>query len=72
MAEPANRIEKSVIKLVNNFSDITPQEAGYERDVIKEQSDAMLDLLEHMIEALQIEAEEAEKVFMKGKETADE
>jgi len=72
MAEPANRIEKSVIKLVNNFSDITPQEAGYERDVIKEQSDAMLDLLEHMIEALKIEAEEAEKVFEKGKETADE
>lgn len=72
MAVPADKIEKSVIKLVNNFSNITPEEANHERDVIKKQSDIMLDLLEHMIEALQIEAEEAEKVFKKGKEAADE
>ena len=72
MTVPADRIERSVMKLVNHYQDITPQEADAEVSVIKKQSDIVLDVLEHMIEALQIEAEESEKEIKAGKEVVHE
>ena len=68
MIEPADLIEKSVTKLSNDYFGISPQEADYEVEVIKKQSEVVLDLLDHMVEALKIEAEEAEKEIKKGKE----
>jgi len=68
MTVPADLIERSVMKLCNNYQDITKQEADYETGVIKEQTDIVLDLLDHMVEALEIEAEEAEKGVKAGKE----
>ena len=44
------------------------QEADHEVDVIKQQSDIMIDLLNNIIKALNVEAVEAEKEFKKGKE----
>ena len=72
MTVPADRIERSVMKLVNHYQDITPQEADAEVSVIKKESDIVLDVLEHMIEALQIEAEESEKEIKAGKEVVHE
>ena len=72
MTVPADLIERSVMKLCNNYQDITQQEADYETGVIKEQSDIVLDLLDHMVEALEIEAEEAEKGVKAGKEVGHE
>ena len=75
MTEPSNLIERSVMKLSNNYHEISPQEADYKVGVIKQQSEAILDLLDHMIEALQIEAEEPEKSEMEqnmGKEVSHE
>ena len=66
MTIPADLIERSVTKLSNNYHDIRPQEAEYEVGVINEQSDKVIDLLNNMVEALEIEAEEA------GKEVAHE
>jgi HAMP domain-containing protein len=68
MIEPADLIEKSITKLSNDYFGISPQEADYEVEVIKKQSEVVLDLLDHMVEALKIEAEEAEKEIKKGKE----
>jgi methyl-accepting chemotaxis protein/sigma-B regulation protein RsbU (phosphoserine phosphatase) len=72
MTVPADIIERSVMKLSNNYKDITPEEADYETGVIKKESEKVLDLLDHMIEALQIEAEEAEKEIKAGKEADHE
>jgi hypothetical protein len=72
MTVPADLIERSVMKLCNNYQDITQQEADYETGVIKEQSDIVLDLLDHMVEALEIEAEEAEKGVKAEKEVGHE
>ena len=72
MTVPADLIERSVMKLSNNYDTISPQEAGFEVSVIKEQSERVLDLLDHMVEALQIEAEEAEKTAREGKEVSHE
>lgn len=72
MTVPADLIERSVMKLCNNYQDITQQEADYETGVIKEQSDIVLDLLDHMVEALEIEAEEAGKGVKAGKEGGHE
>lgn len=74
MTEPSDLIERSVMKLCNNYYTLTPQEADYEVEVIKTQSEIILDLLDHMVEALNIEAEEAEKevrVIKEGKEVSD-
>ena len=60
------------MKLANNYDSITPQEASYEVNVIKEQSAKILDLLDHMVEALEIEADEAEKTIKKRREVSDE
>ena len=43
-----------------------------EVSVIKRQSEIVLDLLDHMIEALQIEADESEKKLKAGKEVCHE
>jgi len=59
-------------RLRNNYLTITPQEADYEVSVIKRQSEIVLDLLDHMIEALQIEADESEKKLKAGKEVCHE
>ena len=72
MTVPADLIERSVMKLVNNYDSIRAKEADYEVGVIKKQSGVVLDLLEHMVEALQIEAEESEKEYLKGKEADDD
>lgn len=72
MATPSDLIERSVVKLANNYDSITPQEASYEVNVIKEQSAKILDLLDHMVEALEIEADEAEKTIKKRREVSDE
>lgn len=72
MTVPADLIERSVMKLCNNYDTLSPQEAGFEVSVIKEQSERVLDLLDHMVEALQIEAEEAEKTAREGKEVSHE
>ena len=72
MTIPADLIERSVMKLCNNYQDMTKQEADYETDVIKKQSDIVLDLLDHMVEALATEAEEAEKELKAGKEVSHE
>ena len=72
MTVPADLIERSVMKLSNNYDTISPQEAGFEVSVIKEQSERVLDLLDHMVEALTIEAEEAEKTVREGKEVSHE
>lgn len=72
MTTPADIIERSVVKLSNNYLTITPQEADYEVSVIKRQSEIVLDLLDHMIEALQIEADESEKKLKAGKEVCHE
>lgn len=72
MTEPSSLIERSVIKLSNNYDAISPQEADYEVEVIQQQGKVILDLLDHMIEALKIEAEEAEKEINAGKEVSHE
>ena len=72
MVLPSDLIERSVMKLSNNYNSLTPQEADYELSVIKEQSAKVLDLLDHMVEALEIEAEEAEKSVKERKEAAYE
>ncbi len=72
MTEPSSLIERSVIKLSNNYDAISPQEADYEVEVIQKQGKVILDLLDHMIEALKIEAEEAEKEINAGKEVSHE
>ena len=72
MTVPSDLIERSVMKLTNNYETLSTQEAGYEVEVIKEQSEIVLDLLNHMVEALQIEAEEAEKEVKEGKEASHE
>lgn len=61
MTVPSDLIERSVTKLSNNYATITPAEAEYEVDVIKKQSEIILDLLDHMVEALEIEKEEERK-----------
>ena len=68
MTNPADQIERSVMKLVNNYETMKEQEADHEVDVIKQQSDIMIDLLNNIIKALNVEAAEAEKEFKKGKE----
>ena len=72
MTVPADLIERSVMKLSNNYQNITPEEAEAEVSVIKKQSETVLNVLEHMIEALQIEAEESEKELKAGKEADHE
>ncbi len=72
MTVPSDLIERSVVKLCNNYDTISPQEADFEVTVIKEQSEKILDLLDHMVEALKIEAEEAEKAVKEGKEASHE
>ena len=72
MVVPSDLIERSVTKLSNNYHDISPQEADYEVEVIKKQGEVVLDLLDHMVEALKIEAEESEKEIKEGKEAADD
>ena len=61
MTVPSDLIEHSVTKLSNNYQNISSTEAEYEVDVIKKQSEIILDLLDHMIEALEIEKEENRK-----------
>lgn len=61
MTVPSDLIEHSVTKLSNNYETITPAEAEYEVGVIKKQSEIILDLLDHMLEALEIEKEEDRK-----------
>lgn len=61
MIVPSDLIEHSVTKLSNNYQDLSSAEAEYEVDVIKKQSEIILDLLDHMIEALEIEKEEDRK-----------
>lgn len=61
MTIPSDLIEHSVTKLSNNYEDISAMEAEYEVDVIKKQTKIILDLLNHMIEALEIEKEEDRK-----------
>ena len=61
MTVPSDVIERSVTKLSNNYHDIDPEEASHEVEIIKEQSEKVLDLLDHMVEALKIEAEEVGK-----------
>ena len=61
MTVPSSLIEHSVTKLSNNYDYITAAEAEYEVDVIKKQSEIILDLLDHMVEALEIEKEEERK-----------
>jgi methyl-accepting chemotaxis protein len=68
MTVPSDLIERSVMKLSNNYDTISPQEADFEVTVIKEQSEKILDLLDHMVEALTIEAEEAGKAVKERKE----
>jgi hypothetical protein len=72
MTVPADLIELSVMKLCNNYDTLSPQEADFELGVIKEQSEKVLDLLDHMVEALKIEAEEAEKSVKERKEVSHE
>ena len=61
MTVPSDLIERSVTKLSNNYDTITPAEAEYEVGVIRKQSEIILDLLDHMVEALEIEKEEERK-----------
>lgn len=70
MTVPADIIERSVMKLCNNFDTMSPQEADFEVSVIKEQDERVLDLLDHMVDALQIEVEEAGKAVKEGKEVS--
>lgn len=72
MTVPSDLIERSVMRLSNSYYDISPEEAEHEVQVIKEQSGTVLSLLNKMIEALKIEAEETEKELLKGKEAANE
>ena len=72
MTVPSDLIERSVMKLTNNYEQLSPQEAGYEVEVIKEQSETVLNVLDNMVEALQIEAEEAEKEVKERKEASHE
>ena len=74
MTAPSDLIEKSVTKLSNNYHDIPVQEADYEVGVIKTQSETVLDLLDHMVEALELKAEDAKKIEEEiiGKEVSHE
>jgi hypothetical protein len=72
MIVPSDLIEKSVTKLSNNYHDISPREADYEVSVIKDQSGVIINLLDHMVEALNIEVEESEKELKAGKEANDD
>ena len=44
-----------------NYQELSATETEYEVEVIKKQSEIILDLLDHMIEALEIEKEEDRK-----------
>ena len=68
MTEPSDLIERSVTKLCNNYHTISPDEADYEVSVIKKQCAIVVDLLDHMIEALKNETEEPENVLKERKE----
>ena len=72
MTVPSDLIERSVMKLSNHYDEISAQEADYEVEVIKTQSEVVLDLLDHMIEALTIEAEEADREVRERKEDSHE
>jgi nitrate/nitrite-specific signal transduction histidine kinase len=61
MTVPSDLIERSVTKLSNNYATMTAAEAEYEVGVIKKQGEIILDLLDHMVEALEIEKEEEER-----------
>jgi methyl-accepting chemotaxis protein/sigma-B regulation protein RsbU (phosphoserine phosphatase) len=68
MVEPSDLIERSVTKLCNNYHTISPDEADYEVSVIKKQCAIVVDLLDHMIEALKNETDEPEKMMKERKE----
>lgn len=57
MMEPSDIIDKSVTTLCNNYQNFCLADVEREVDAIQEQSDAILDLLKHMIHAVEIENE---------------
>ena len=61
MTVPSDLIERSVMKLTNQYEELTPEEAEQEVDVIKKQSGIVLNLLDHMVEVLKIETKESGK-----------
>ena len=62
MIVPCDIIDTSVTKLSNNYNDISLKEFEYEADVIKKQSDVIIDLLDNMVEALKKEIETGKEV----------
>lgn len=48
MSEPSETIENSVTRLCNNYHTISPEEADREVAAIKQQSKAILDLIDQM------------------------
>lgn len=62
MIVPCDIIDTSVTKLSDNYNDISLKEFEYEADVIKKQSDVIIDLLDNMVEALKKEIETGKEV----------
>jgi methyl-accepting chemotaxis protein/sigma-B regulation protein RsbU (phosphoserine phosphatase) len=72
MTVPSDLIERSVTKLCNNYNTIRPDEADYEVSVIKKQCAIVVDLLDHMIEALKNETVEQVEPLNERKEDSHE
>lgn len=63
MTEPSEIIDRSVTNLCNNYSNISLEEVDHEISTIKTQSETIIDLLNHMLQAAESET---------GKEEAHE
>ena len=50
MTEPSEAIERSVVNLCNNYHDISLEEADREIKNIKTQSEAIINLLNHLLQ----------------------
>jgi hypothetical protein len=55
MITPGDIIDRSVTNLCNNYRTYTPEDIDREMNHIKEQSAVILELLEHIVKAVQIE-----------------
>ena len=63
MTGPSEAIDRSVTTLCNNYHDISLEEVDREINIIKTQSDTIIDLLNHMLQTAESET---------GKEDAHE
>lgn len=63
MIVPGDQIDQSITKLCNNYSTMSEKEIEKEMEIVKKQSNTILQLLGQIIQTIQIES---------GKEGSDE